>query len=66
MEEFGALLAGEESGGYTVFAGSAGAAYAVDEIFGDFEQVKIDDVRDVLDVDEPDGDVGRDENSVTA
>ena len=66
LKQLGTLFAGEEGGGYAVFSGAAGAAYAVDEIFGYFGQVKIDDVRDVLDVNTAGSDVGGDQNAVAA
>ena len=59
MKQLGTLFAGEEGGGYAVFSGAAGAAYAVDEIFGYFGQVKIDDVGDAIDVDAARRNVGR-------
>src|ERR1700738_2345556 len=38
----------------------------MDEVFGHFGQVKIDDVRNVLDVDAAGGDVGGDQDAVAA
>jgi hypothetical protein len=64
LEEFGALFSCEKRGGYAVFSGAAGAAYAVDEVLGNLGQVEIDDLRDVLDVDAARGDVGGDQDAV--
>lgn len=50
LKEVGALLFYEERGSDAVAAIASRAPNAVDEVFCDFGQVIIDDVRDVLDV----------------
>ena len=57
VEDLGALVAGEECRGNAVLAGSASAAYSVDEIFSDLWEVEVDDVGDVVDVDTARGQV---------
>ena len=66
VEDFGALVAGEEGGGNAVLPCSAGAADSVDEIFGDFWEIVVDDVGDVLDVDAAGGQVGGDQDADAA
>ncbi len=66
LEELGALVFNEERGSDAEFAGAAGAANAVDEVFGDFGQIVVDDVGDVLDVDAARSEVGGHEDAVTA
>jgi hypothetical protein len=64
LENVGALVAGEESGRYAVLTCAAGAANAMDEIFGELREIVVDDVSDVVDVDAARGDVGGDENVI--
>ena len=46
--------------------GASGAANAMDEVFGDFGQVVVDDVGDVLHVNSARGDVGGDQDAITS
>src|SRR5579863_2773073 len=64
LKEVGALFPQEKRGGNAVFTGAAGAADAVDEVFGDIGKVVVDDVGDVLDVDAASGDVGGNEHAI--
>ena len=50
LEELGALFFDEQRGSDAVSAVAACTADAVDEIFGDFGQVIINDVGDIFDV----------------
>ena len=50
LEELGTLFLDEQRGSYAVSSVAASAADAVDEIFGHFGQVVIDDMGDVFDV----------------
>ena len=58
LKEIGALFAQKECRGDAAFSGAAGAADAMDEVFGDIRQIVVDDMRDVLNVDAASGDVG--------
>jgi len=64
LEKFRALFAQEERGGNAAFTGAAGAADAMDEVFGDIGKIVIDDVGDVLNVDAASGDVGGDQDAI--
>jgi hypothetical protein len=57
LHQVRALLTAEERGGDTASTSATGAANAVNEVLGDFGQVVIDDLRDVLHVDAARSDV---------
>lgn len=50
LQQVASLLSLEQSRGCAAIPGAAGPADAMDEILGDFRQVVIDDVSDVVDV----------------
>ena len=60
------FVGGEDGEGVSFFFGSAGSANAVDIIFRVFRDAVVDDVGDAGDVNATSGDVGGDENIVTA
>ena len=66
LADFAALALRAEGGSGTAKPGAAGAAHAVDEIFGQRGQIVIDDVRNALDVQSAGGHVGGYENAVIA
>ena len=66
LEELGTLFLYVEGGSRTMSPGAARAANAMDEAFGHFRQVVIDDMSDVLDVDPAGSDVGGDQDAKTA
>ena len=66
LEQFGALFAGEESGGNSVSAGAASSTDAVDEILRHVRQVVVDDVDDVLDVNPARSEIGRHQDAEAA
>ena len=64
LKEVRALFSQEQRGGNAAFTGAAGAADAMDEVFGDVGQVVVDEVRDVLDVNAESGDMGGDKDAI--
>ena len=64
--EIGLFIVGDEGEGVADGRGAAGAADAVDVIFGDVRAVEVDDVGDACDVDAAGGDVGGDQDAVAA
>src|SRR5215467_8265145 len=63
VEDFGTLVSGEESGGHAMLPCPTGAADSMNEIFGEFGEVVVDHVRDVLDVDAARSEVGGNEHA---
>ena len=57
------FLGRDQRGGVAVLAGAAGAADAVDVVFGGVRQFVVDDVRQVVDVEAARGDVGGDQHA---
>src|SRR5262245_8620747 len=51
LDQIVAVLRSEEGGSFALVAGAAGTAYAVNEVFCDFRQVVVNDMRDVIHVD---------------
>lgn len=64
LKEVRALFPQEKRGGDAAFTGTAGAADAMDEVFGDVGEVVVDDVRDVLNVNASSGDVRGDQDAI--
>ena len=64
LEEFRALFSQKERGGYTAFTGAAGAANAMNEVFGNVGKIIVDDVGDILNVDAASRDVGGNEHAI--
>ena len=55
------VIFGDEADGYTFSTGAAGSANSMHIIFRIFRQVKINDMRYVIDVNPSTGDIGSDE-----
>src|SRR5450432_1676138 len=66
LEQLGALFFHEQRRSRAASTGAASAANTVNEAFGNFRQVIIDDVGNVFDVDSAGSDVGRDQNAKTS
>ncbi len=64
LKEIRALFPQEKSGSDAAFTGAAGAADAMDEVFGNVRKIVVDDVGDVLNVDTASRDISGDKDAI--
>ena len=64
LEQFRALFSEKERGGHATFTSAAGAANAMDEVFGNVGKIIVDDVRDILNVDAASCYIGGNEDTI--